>query len=279
MKCFLLLSCFLVSTVLFAQPKTTFMPENNLHLQDGMFDNGMTEETFNAVIDEVETYYKPIISGHGADLIIERNWKDATVNAYASQSGSTWTIAMFGGLARRPEVTPDGFAMVVCHEMGHHLGGFPFVSGWAAAEGTSDYFAMHACAKALWAHSENTTEQIDSVARELCDTNLDPNQDRALCYREMNAGYSLANLLGALGGTKVSFSTPDKSIVKRTYSSHPKAQCRLDTYVAGTLCGLKWDDAVIPQTEAESSKYVCTNKSVDGYDIQARPRCWFKPSK
>ena len=28
---------------------------------------------------------------------------------------------MYGGLARRAEVTEDGFAMVLCHELGHHV--------------------------------------------------------------------------------------------------------------------------------------------------------------
>ena len=72
-----------------------------------------------------------------------------TVNANASQRGRTWIVNMYGGLARRPEITPDGFAMVLCHELGHHMGGFPFVSGWAANEGQSDLFATLSCGRIL----------------------------------------------------------------------------------------------------------------------------------
>jgi len=277
-RLFLVFLCVFFSTLSLAHTVKTFMPENNLNEVDGLLiDNGMTEELFNSIIAEVENYYAPIVNGYGADLIINRLWSNSTVNAQAYQEGDTWYVDMFGGLARRPEVTPDGFAMVVCHEVGHHLAGWPYVQSWAANEGQSDYFAMHACAKGIWAKQANKVDSIDPIAKKLCDQNLTSTQDYFLCYREMNAGYSLATLLAALGGTKASFSTPDKTIVSKTSSVHPNAQCRLDTYVAGTLCATVWDDNVIPTTEAQSAKYLCINKSSTGYSIQARPRCWFKP--
>ena len=281
MRSSLLVLSFLFATLTFAQTKS-FMPENDLDKQDGLFDNGMTEQMFNYIIEEVENYYKPIVSDLGGNLYIERNWKDNTVNAYASREGSnTYKVAMFGGLARRAEVTPDGFAMVVCHELGHHISGFPFVSDWAANEGQSDYFAMQACAKNLWQNqvekNEDAAKKLDPIAKKLCDDYVG-REDLNLCYREMAAGYSLANLLGSLNGQKINFATPDKTIVKKTYNQHPKAQCRLDTYVAGTLCSIKWNDALVPESEQESAKYLCTNGSSTDYDIQARPRCWFKPS-
>ena len=272
---YLVLVLSLLSFSLFAQPSnTTFMPDNNLDLQDGFFDNGMTQNDFNNIIDSVEKYYIPIVKFYGADLIINRKWSDATVNAQAYQEGTKWYVDMFGGLARRPEITFDGFAMVLCHEIGHHLAGYPFVQGWAANEGQSDYFAMHSCAKTIWKNNTKP-EVVDPVAKKICDQYAD---DINLCYREMNAGYSLANLLGTLGGSRVSFTTPDKTIVRRTDNAHPKAQCRLDTYVAGTVCNVKWSSGIIPQSESESLDYLCTNHSDVGYDIQARPRCWFKPT-
>jgi hypothetical protein len=277
---FLTFFCLLFSAQVFAQPIKTFMPENDLDKQDSFFNaNGMTEELFNQIIDEVEKYYSPIVSALGGDLYVERNWDDATVNAYASQEGSTWKVAMFGGLARRNEITPDGFAMVVCHELGHHVAGWPYVQSWAANEGQSDYFAMQACAKNLWknqdAENAEAANNVDPYAKKLCDTYS--KQDINLCYRSMSAGYSLATLLGALNNQKVNFQTPDKAIVKTTYNQHPKAQCRLDTYVAGTLCAMTWNDNLIPKNAKESAKYLCTSSDTTNYPITARPRCWFKP--
>lgn len=275
MKSLFIALCFFLSATAYGQIKT-FMPENDLAQYDGFIDNGMTEPIFNNIIAEVENYYTPIVKKMGAKLVINRLWRDSTVNAQAYQDGDTWYVDMFGGLARRPEVTPDGFAMVVCHELGHHLAGFPFVSDWAANEGQSDYWAMLACAKNIWKNQDNEVSSIDPYAKKLCDYYY--SHDKNLCYRELNAGLSLANLLAALNGQSVAFTTPDKSIVSRTYSRHPKAQCRLDTYVAGTLCAASWDDNILPQNEKESSYYVCVNKSTQKYDIQARPRCWFKPN-
>ena len=255
--------------------RSSFLPENNLWMEDGFVDNGMTEETFNAIIDSVTVYYEPIVKKLGGNLIVHRNYSDSTVNAYADRNGSDWEVAMFGGLARRPEVTNDGFAMVVGHELFHHIGGFPYVEDWASNEGNSDYGAFLAAAKLIWSKDDNETASVDSTAKNLCDQY---SQDKNLCYRQMNAAYSLANLLGALEGKKVSFKTPDKTIVKKTDNAHPHAQCRLDTYVAGTLCNIAWKNDVIPQTEKDAKKQSCFNTNTSGYDIQARPRCWFKPT-
>lgn len=274
MKSLFFLVCFLLSTQVFAQVKT-FMPNNNLNEEDGLVDNGMTKEMFNSIIVQVEDYYAPIVKEFGGTLVINKLWTNSTVNAQAYREGNMWYVDMFGGLARRQEVTPDGFAMVVCHEIGHHLAGYPFVQDWAANEGQSDYWAMQACAKNIWYNQSMETKELDSYAKKLCDQYA---EESSLCYKSMNAGYSLANLLGSLNGQKVAFNTPDKSKVNRTNNSHPKAQCRLDTYVSGTLCDVKWGDYEIPADEYDSAKNVCVSKSSTNYNIKARPRCWFKPT-
>lgn len=87
--------------------------------------NNMTEARFNEIINNVEAIYSPIISTCGKQLEIERKWDDGTVNAYAQQVGNVWKVSMFGGLARHQVVTDDAFALVVCHELGHHLGSQP----------------------------------------------------------------------------------------------------------------------------------------------------------
>src|SRR5687768_16763139 len=122
-----------------AWAEATILPPNDLHLQDNIFEfqSNVSEEEFNRVIERAEDVYGPVMEQFGATLEINRLWDNSTVNASAYQSGRTWYVNMYGGLARRPEVTPDGFAMVLCHELGHHLGGFPFSLSWAANEGQS----------------------------------------------------------------------------------------------------------------------------------------------
>ena len=124
-------------------------------------DANMTKAEFMAIIDKAEKYYAPIVQSHNGTLDIKRLWDDDTLNASAMQFFGTWTVNMYGGLARHPEMTKDGFAMVLCHELGHHLAGFSFRKGgfsfggtWAANEGQSDYFAAHVCSHRMW---ENET--------------------------------------------------------------------------------------------------------------------------
>jgi hypothetical protein len=116
--------------------------------------------------------------------------------------------------------------------------------------------------------------------RAKCDAAHESDADRDICYRAMVAGKSLADLLGALGGQTVSFDTPDTSVVSRTNNDHPAAQCRLDTYVAGAICGSdRWDYNLIPGKEmAQHNSLEAQQEAYDHSCAEgegARPRCWF----
>ena len=252
--------------------------------------SGISQEEFDDAIDEAEEYYGPLFQeAFGSRLRINRLWSNSTVNASASRSGSTWNVNMYGGLARRSEVTKDGFALVLCHEIGHHVGGYPFYSGnWASSEGQSDYFATLSCARELWRDDLvlNATfrESVNPYAKTLCDEVWGTEDDQNLCYRNMMAGKSLADLLSALGNATVQFDDPDTSVVSRTSTSHPAGQCRLDTYMAGALCDDEWDARVIPgqsgrntvASEETSASYSCSHtEGYASYIEGLRPNCWF----
>ena len=263
----------------------TFMPPNDLDLAE-VTAGGITEAQFNGVIDKAIRIYGPIFSHFGATLKVNRLWSDATVNASAEQPTATsWVVNMYGGLARRAEVTEDGFAMVLCHEMGHHLGGFPYVQDWAANEGQSDMHATGACASKLFGTNVDLSavanEELPADLKAKCDASH-PQGERDICYRAIVAGKSLADLLAALGGTAANYGTPDRSVVTRTNNAHPAAQCRLDSYIAGAICGAsKWDYNLIPgksfpnrnSLDAQNEAYAHSCAEGDG----ARPKCWFAP--
>lgn len=86
-----------------------FLPENDMWIGTNVKSaGGITESVFNEVLDRVEDIYAPIISARGKKMVVERNWSDGTVNAYARQTGNNWQISMFGGLARHEAITADG---------------------------------------------------------------------------------------------------------------------------------------------------------------------------
>lgn len=265
-----------------------FLPENDLYISadaKSLTNSNIDEKTFNEVIDKVEEIYSPIIDQMGAKLEVIRKWDDGTVNAYAQQSGKTWKVSMFGGLARHKEITPDGFALVVCHEIGHHIGGAPkkasiWSSSWASNEGQADYFATLKCLRKVFAKEPKrdilTRTDIPSRVKIDCYLQFNNDDERSICARGSMAGMSTARLFQDLRGneTDVKFSTPNETVVRKTDHNHPETQCRLDTYFNGALCSMS---DTIDVSQKDETKGVCYRKAGDEKGV--RPLCWFKPSE
>jgi len=280
---FLVLSAFsLITSSSFAcdiNGLTGFLPKNNLRIsQWDKFTNGMTEERFDAIVKSVSDIYQPIVKSKGGTLSMNNKWTDDTVNASAQRSGKTWVVNMYGGLARHQLTTDDGFALVVCHELGHHIGGAPRKgSSWAANEGQADYFGSMKCLRRVFEKQDNVAivskMTIDPQATTKCEMVYKNSDEVALCQRIAMAGKSLGSLLGSLSGKAiVNFDTPDKAIVTKTFDAHPAAQCRLDTYFSGILCDKSYD-----QDTSTNDPVVGTCIARDGYHEGVRPLCWYKP--
>jgi hypothetical protein len=252
-----------------------FLPENNLRIPVGDVNAlGIDQKTFDTVIDKAVSIYGPVIEAKGKKFVVNRRWDDATVNASAQQQGSNWIINMYGGLARHKLVTADGFAVVVCHELGHHLGGYPKVSGWGNAwatnEGGSDYWATLKCLRKMGAFEGDA---LDPLAKEACANQYKDAAEQKACETGSMAGYSVSRLLGELGrSAEPKFGTPDPNVVSKTNDAHPAAQCRLDTYFQGALC------AKSPSEDTSSTSPnpgACTAANGDTKGL--RPLCWYKP--
>jgi hypothetical protein len=259
---------------------TGFLPENNLLIsQWDKATNGMTQERFLAIIKKVSDVYSPIIASKGGNFLINKKWNDNTVNANAERAGNVWIINMYGGFARHPLTTDDGFAMVVCHEIGHHIGGAPHKAfDWAASEGQSDYFAAMKCMRRVFEKEDNAAivskMVIDDEATKQCSLVYKNATEVALCQRIAMAGKSLGMLIASFNPRHnlVSFSTPAKFVVTSSFEDHPEAQCRLDTFFQGILCDKSYDQ------EVDSKDPIigyCIAR--DGHTVGIRPRCWYKP--
>jgi len=260
----------------------SFMPENDLWIGVNEKSNGggITEKEFNDVLDSIEAVYKPLFKKQrGADFRIQRNWTDGTVNAYAFQRGSSWYISMFGGLARHKTVTRDGFMLVACHEVGHHLGGAPKKYGWASVEGQSDYYGTGKCLKRMYDRTAKLPDEeheysLDNLIGWVkCHQVYGNSKQAQICKKSIMAGKSLANLLADLRRSPhPKFSTPDPTKVSRTNGSHPAAQCRLDTYMQGALCVSSYKDEFDDKNPNINSCFRSGN-----FKIGNRPQCWYKP--
>lgn len=264
-----------------------FMPENNLRIPVGEnLMGGISEVQFNNVMDKIFNLYAGTVAKTGRKFVIDRLWTDATVNAYADQNtAGIDTIHMFGGLARHQETTEDAMALVACHELGHHLGGAPRKSDpstgsliWAANEGQADYWGTMKCLRHYFEGDNNASVmqniQVPNDVSNKCQMIYKNADEMAICERSAMAGLALGRLLNAIsqGTSQVSFITPDKSIVAKTFDAHPQAQCRLDTYYQASLCDHGFAE-VVSQTDANTA--VCSLRN--GNQIGNRPLCWFKP--
>ncbi|MBF0205562.1 MAG: M48 family metalloprotease [Oligoflexia bacterium] len=262
----------------------SFVEENDLYIPadaKNLLNSNITEEVFNQIIDKIYEIYSPVVKSKGGVLVIEKNWSDGTVNAYANRSGNTWSVAMFGGLARHEAVTPDGFALVICHELGHHLAGTPKVrnmfSRWASNEGQSDYFSTLKCLRQVMENDNNeeiiAKLSVPAYVDDLCTKSFVDANEIAICKRSAMSGKSVGDLFVALSnGSKINFSTPDRSVVNRTNDSHPASQCRLDTYLAGATCIVDKKDEL---SDTNVNSGACT--SINGHESGLRPTCWYKP--
>lgn len=260
--------------------------ENTIQIPVGAkFAGGISEAEFKKVIDDLEVIYVPIAKKMGGNLKINRLWTDATANANASRQGKTWTVNMYGGLARHPAITADGFSLVLCHEIGHQIGGAPKTNAlfglmkWASNEGQSDWWATAKCLRTLFWNDNNIqiVKTLNAPAPLIAGcAKAHPNKEEAaICVRGGMAGASVAGFFAAARNQPASkFETPDTSKVAKTNNAHPATQCRLDTYFQGALCEKAHTEDVSQSDEVKGTCHGFT-----GQTSGLRPLCWFKPAK
>lgn len=232
--------------------KTSFVEDNDLWMEDDINSKaGITKEMFNKVVAMGLEIYKPIATENNEKLTINPNWSDSTVNADCSRYYGRVTVNMYGGLARRSEVTPEGFALVLCHELGHAYGGIPYINKGQddlSAEGQSDYYGAKDCLRKILPKLEMPAVTATAYTERRCqELGTQDSIEYKLCIRQLDAAMSLGKLLAVLKEEPIpSFETPDLTVVEETETSYPATtQCRMDTYHNGSL-------------------------------MLERPRCWFK---
>jgi hypothetical protein len=259
--------------------KDGIFPANNLYIPAGhSLAFSATQEEFNNAVNKMQKHYAPFFTAQGRTYKIIADWEDGTVNAYANQNGKVSEVHMFGGLARHKKVTADGFMLVICHETGHHLGGAPRKgTSWASNEGQADYFATLKCGREIWGDEDNEAVvakmEIPQTVTERCQKAFDSAKDIAICKRAAMGGKSLADTLGDLGRTgDTDFDKPDPSVVTEMDDDHPAAQCRLDTYFAGSVCNKSKDTA--PDAR-DPTVGACSQEKGDTLGV--RPLCWYLP--
>lgn len=237
----------------------------------------VSEERFHQTIQDLVGLYTPEALALGLPLVPYSNWSSDWVNAHAVVHGGELRIYALGGLARHALMTPDAFTLVLCHELGHHFGGAPretTANGALSLEGQADYFASLKCFRRYAALRPITLPRgVDSRVVDACDAAFSQERDARICVRGLLAAAELARFIdGAFGDGKTSdMFAPSPRVVRATDSDYPSPQCRLDTYVQGTLCGA---DPLTPMSATDPLVGACAPSLGD--TVGGRPACWFK---
>jgi hypothetical protein len=233
--------------------------------------NDLTRAEYEKRLSDFEEFFTPWVEEKlNSELIVFKSWSSNTINAFAERARGKVMINLFGGLARHPVVTRDGIDAVLCHELGHHLGGYPKKSGnrWSSAEGQSDYYATMKCLRLYWQNENNEIQGVPELVRTECAQSFSTRNEQALCERMSLAGKSVARLIQVLDHDSLEprFETPEPERARRMVYTHPFAQCRLDTFYQGSLC------SVSPYEDFDDLNPLIGSCNTG---LGARPPCWF----
>lgn len=193
----------LIFILLFTKSQAACLPGFTLKIND--FNSSVREsehaiETFDLSMREL------IPENH--DLIIRIDSLNPRINADINRTGNEIVIQVMGGMLNHPEMKPEVLQLLLCHELGHLLGGPPLKSrtGWSSTEGQADYYSGLNCARILGFNEAIFVEAA-----------LKLTTIYAQVVRE----------------APPSINQCDERVVERTNYGYPSVQCRLDTLMAG----------------------------------------------
>ncbi len=257
------------------------IPHNSLNILDEE-KSDIKRSDFVEVINKIDNLYRPVIEELGVKFTIHDLWDDGKVNASARKEPKEYQLKIYGGLARFEPVSKDAFILVLCHEIGHLLGGAPTWKpyNFVSSEGQADYYSTLKCFR-KYMKSENNADflknkAIHPVALEGCDNSFQIKENKDICLRSSLAAQGLARVVAELSNLDFipQFDTPDPyERMFILFNGYPKPQCRIDTLLAGSLC--KVNDKVDVLNNDLYNESVCSE--IKGHDSGARPKCWYVP--
>jgi len=236
------------------------------------------------ITEDFEKIYAPLMRASGRKL--ELNWRwDSDLNvASADSDGKTLKIIVHKGMLSSPRLSADSFRFVLCHEIGHLLGGAPRRSPpmewngstapdgqlWVSSEGQADYYASLSCFRRM-IQGQNHRQALDNASTghlaptQPCNRIWGQDTEGSLiCQRTSLGGWGMLQLVKDFA---ISFQTPDTSITPKIIrDAYPPRQCRLDTILAGALCKSE------PLLELDFNHHGA-NDCAD--PAARRPTCWY----
>ena len=206
----------------------------------------VTNESFHRVFYEVFNLYKEEMKEFRIPVVAVPEWEKPYFTAYVAEVKGIMKFGFWGGMARIPGMNDDAVALITCHEVGHIIGGSPYIAipspqyKGISSEGQADYFATRYCLKKYFSQKEDTLSylQFPSTTSEdqLCRVTSFSHWDEAICLRVANSIRGFSSVLRLLKSEDGDFSllNNDEEVVEETiFNGYPSNQCRINTFIAG----------------------------------------------
>lgn len=133
---------------------------------DRILNSEMDRTSFYLIPAQIIGLYHKELQKMGSPVVLDAKWESPYFGAGVSYYQNQFKLMILGGTARIEGMTKDAYAAVVCHELGHILGGSPrqTIPGaeWSSSEGQSDYFAATHCLPQYFARVGVPKGEIDA---------------------------------------------------------------------------------------------------------------------
>lgn len=168
-------------------------------------------------------------------LFLNADWESPYFGAGVSLYENQFRLMILGGTSRIDDLTPDAYAAIVCHELGHIIAGAPYqtipFAEWSSAEGQADFFAASQCLPKYFKFLSEIPESSQTQNPMLNKTqSLTPVQTFA---RVEDAGFQMLTSFHKTfkdGDAPVRFK-PDLTKTPVTLiNNYPSAQCRYENF-------------------------------------------------
>ena len=234
--------------------------------------SALTTEEAKDIGQELEKVYDPLAKSAGVKFELSWLLDQTHVGAYGGPGSTGWSINVWGGLIDHPMMTADAFRMILCHEVGHSIGGKPMAKIGrfdTSMSGQPDYYASSVCMKLLLQNSPYAPSSEHPVIQSACGKKFKTWDEQQLCQRIGIAGLEAALFLYDVTNDVLPRpESPDHSVAQTINLTHPNSQCRFDTFFAGALCDYRPKGKVVNEIDE-------VHKACENDPLTKRPLCWF----
>lgn len=198
---------------------------------------------------DLEIIWSAIQEAYSVDLqnlnlnlkLEEKN--SAEIGAWADLQDTKAVIVVSRANRFHRKMNSATVTLILCHELGHFLGGLPRYSNssWASVEGQADYFATASCVPAIYnkiAAKLTKSFAVKDEVKNYCRSTL---LDLPLnfCEYALEGAYSLIQILSPFhvieSQSSLSIQSRDLSISTQLIESHASLSCRYETFLRGLL--------------------------------------------